>query len=73
MTPSSTKPDSGVTGTAVAVIAKETDSCFRVGTITPGIEAFLVTAGLQGGFRSNQFLPRVTTQGGVAVLPVSDQ
>ena len=56
------------------VVTNDTDSCFGMTTtITNSIEPFLVTVVLQGGFRTNQRLPRVTTQQGVAVLPISDQ
>ena len=56
------------------LVTNDTDSCFGMTTtITNSIEPFLVTVVLQGGFRTNQRLPRVTTQQGVAVLPISDQ
>ena len=56
------------------LVTNDTDSCFGLTTIiTNSIEPFLVTVVLQGGFRTNQRLPRVTTQQGVAVLPISDQ
>ena len=56
------------------VVTNDTDSCFGMTTTTTNnIEPFLVTVVLQGGFRTNQRLPRVTTQQGVAVLPISDQ
>ena len=56
------------------LVTNDTDSCFGMTTpITNSIEPFLVTVVLQGGFRTNQRLPRVTTQRGVAVLPISDQ
>ena len=79
MEPSSTKPNSGVTLTTnVYFITKDTDSCFsQVSTwrllVTLGIKSFPVTANLQGSPRANQRLPRVTTQWGAAVLPISDQ
>ena len=75
MVSSSTKPNSGVTIKAVVfIVTKYTDSCFRMVTInTNSIEPFLVTVVLQGGLRTNQWLPLVTTQWGVAVLPISDQ
>ena len=61
-------------GAIVLVVTNDTDSCFGMTTsITNSIEPFLVTVVLQGGFRTNQRLPRVTTQRGVAVLPISDQ
>ena len=72
---SSTKPNSRVTGPAiVSVVTNDTDPGFgflRFTTIS--IESFLVTVVLQGGLRTNQRLPRVTTQWDVAVLPISDQ
>ena len=56
------------------LVTNDTDSCFGMTTTTTNsIEPFLVTVVLQGGFRTNQRLPRVTTQQGVAVLPISDQ
>ena len=71
---SSTKPDSGVTSRAViSLISNDTNACSRMGTIEQGIEPFLVAIDLQGGLWTNQLLPRVTTQCGAAVLPVSDQ
>ena len=72
---SSTKPNSGVTSRAVVfIVTKYTDSCFRWERITTNsIEPFLVTVVLQGGLRTNQWLPLITTQWGVAVLPISDQ
>ena len=72
---SSTKPNSGVASKAVVLfVTKYTDSCFRKArSTTNSIEPFLVTVVLQGGLRTNQWLPLVTTQWGVAVLPISDQ
>ena len=60
----STKPDSGVTGIAVVlVVTKDANSCFAVlFAVTLGVKSFPVTVELQGGFRTNQRLPRVTTQ-----------
>ena len=56
------------------LVTNDTDSCFGMTTTTTNsIEPFLVTVVLQGGFRTNQRLPRVTTQQGAAVLPISDQ
>ena len=58
----------------VAVVTNDTDSCFgTANTTTNSIEPFLVTVVLQGSLRTNQRLPGVTTQWGVAVLPISDQ
>ena len=73
---SSTKSNSRVTSSAIVfVVTNDTDSCFGIiRTITNScIKSFLVTVELQGGLRTNQWLPRVTTQWGVAVLPISDQ
>ena len=72
---SSAKPNSRVArGAIVLLVTNDTDSCFGFKTlITNSIEPFLVTVFLQGGLRTNQRLPRVTTQWGVAVLPISDQ
>ena len=72
----STKPDSRIAGITFVkfIISQNTDSC--PGTLFQsryGIESFLVTAELQGDLRANQRLPRVTTQWGAAVLPISDQ
>ena len=71
----STKPDSGVTGTASPLlVTKDTDSCFRTGSIaTYGVEPFFFTIGLQRGLRANQAFPRVQTQRSGAVFAVSDQ
>ena len=56
------------------VVTNDTDSCFGLTTIiTNSIERFLVKVVLQGCIRTNHRLPRVTTQRGVAVLPISDQ
>ena len=54
--PSSTKPNSGATGTAVGLmVTKETDSCSTIILpITPGVKSFLVTVVLQGGIKTNQ-------------------
>ena len=75
MISSSTKPNSRVTGSAIApVVSNDTDPGFgRIRSFTNSIKSFLVTSGLQGGLRTNQWLPRVTTQWGSAVLPISDQ
>ena len=72
---SSAKSNSRVTrGAYVFVVTNDTDSCFgRERISTNSIEPFLVTFALQGCLRTNQWLPRVTTQWGVAVLPISDQ
>ena len=72
---SSTKPNSGVTScTAVVVITKDTDSCFaKVTSVRHTVKPFLVTVGLQRAWRSNQWLPRVTTQWGGAVITIGDQ
>ena len=73
---SSTKPNSRVTGIAIFfIITNDTDSRFRIiaRITTNSIEPFVATVVLQGGIRTNQWLPRVTTQRGVAVLPISDQ
>ena len=63
-------------GAIVLVVTNDPYSCFGKTTIkiiTNSIEPFLVTVFLQGGLRTNQRLPRVTTQWGAAVLPISDQ
>ena len=77
MPSSSAKSNSRVArGAIVLLVTNDTDSCFGITTVritTNSIEPFLVTVFLQGGIRTNQQLPRVTTQRGVAVLPVSDQ
>ena len=73
---SSTKSNSRVTqGATVLVVTNDPDSCFGFKRIivTNNIEPFFVTVVLQGGLRTNQQLPRVTTQWGGAVLPISDQ
>ena len=61
-------------GAIVLLVTNDTDSCFGLTTIiTNSIEPFLVTVFLQGGLRTNQRLPLVTTQWGAPVLPISDQ
>ena len=73
---SSTKPDSGVTASAVVfLITNDTDSCFRsivVDTVL-NVEPFPVAVGLQRRLRTNQCFPRVPTQGSGAVFAVSNQ
>ena len=75
MISSSTKSNSRVTrGAIVFLVTNDTDSCFgKARIITNSIESILVTVVLQGGIRTNQWLPLVTTQWGAAVLPISDQ
>ena len=75
MFPASSKPDSGVTVWAVGfVVSKDTNSGFgMIAFSTNCVEPFLVTAGLQGSFGTNQCLPSVKTQWGGAVFPVSNQ
>ena len=75
MISSSTKSNSRVTrGAIVFLVTNDTDSCFgKARIITNSIESILVTVVLQGGFRTNQWLPLVTTQWGAAVFPISDQ
>ena len=71
---SSTKPDSGITPvTMVSFVTKDTDSCFGKATLSPSVEAFLVTVRLQGSFRPGERLPRVPSQRGGAVLSVGNQ
>ena len=72
---SSAKSNSRVTrGACFLVVTDDTDSCFGKTRFTRNsIKPFLVTVVLQGCLRTNQWLPRVTTQWGVAVLPISDQ
>ena len=67
-----TKSDSGITRIAsIPIIAKDTDSSFT--TAADRIESFPIAVVLQRPLRTNQCLPRVTTQWGSVVLPVSDQ
>ena len=72
---SSTKPNSRVTGPAiVSVVTNDTDPGFgSFPFTTSSTESFLVTFVLQGGIRTNQWLPRVMTQWGGVVMPMSDQ
>ena len=72
---SSAKSNSRVARAAIVlVVTNDTDSGFgRCRLCTNSIESFLVTVELQGGLRSNQWLPSVTTQRCAAVLPISDQ
>ena len=59
---------------AVLLVTNDTDSCLGITRFTTNsIEPFLVTVFLQGGLRTNQRLPLVTTQWGAPVLPISDQ
>ena len=44
------------------VISKDADSCLSIGAGTGRIEPLLVAPSLQGSLRTNQLLPRVTTQ-----------
>ena len=75
MISSSTKPNSRLTASAIAVVVtNDTDPGFgRTGMFTNSIETFLVTVELQGGLRTNQWLPRIKTQWGSAVLSITDQ
>ena len=58
----------------ILIVTKDTNSSFaQHGVNSSRVEPFLVTVGLQWALWSSQRLPRVTTQWGVAVLPVSDQ
>ena len=56
MISSSTKPNSRLTGSAIAVVVtNDTDPGFgRTRMFTNSIETFLVTVELQGGLRTNQ-------------------
>ena len=71
----SAKSNSRVARAAIVlVVTNDTDSGFGRCRLCPNsIESFLVTVELQGGLRTNQWLPLVTTQWGAAVLPISDQ
>ena len=70
--PFSTKPNSRVTTNAIIfIVTKDTDSCFAI--VTRSIKPFFVAVGLQGALGTNKRLPRVTTQWGEVVVPVSDQ
>ena len=75
MLPSCTKPNPGVARAAVIlVVSCDADSCFGKNRPTiDNIEPFFVTVMLQRGLRANKLLPRVTTQWGASVFPVSDQ
>lgn len=73
---SSTKPDSGVTATAVVfLITNNADSCFRSNAVASvlNVEPLLVAVGLQRRLRTNQRFPPVPTQGSGTVFAVSDQ
>ena len=72
---SSAKSNSRVARVAIVLlVTNDTDSGFgRCRPFTNSIESFLVTVALQGGLRTNQWLPSVTTQRCAAVLPISDQ
>ena len=71
----SAKSNSRVTRAAIVFfVTNDTDSCFGTAFMTTkSIKSFLVTVELQGGLRTNQRLPCVTTQWGAAVLPISYQ
>ena len=73
--PSCTKPNPGVARAAVIlVVSNDTDSCFgKNRPVTDNIEPFCVTVMLQRGLWANKLLPRVTTQWGTSVFPLSDQ
>ena len=69
---SCTKPDSRIASPAVIfLVSNDADSCFWVTTFN--IEPFLVAVLLQGGLRTDNLLPRVTTQRSDTVFFVSDQ
>ena len=75
---SCTKPYSRITVAAVVwliIVTNDTDSCLYLGmnTARPSVESFFVAVTLQGALRANQCLPRITTQWGTAVLPISNQ
>ena len=55
MSSSSTKPDSGVTGTAIILlVTKDTNPCFRPGVVgRKHVEPFFVAVGLQGRLGAN--------------------
>lgn len=58
----------------ILLIGGEADSCFGLPrVVSHRIETFFAAVGLQGGLWANQPLPRVTTQWGGAVFPVSDK
>ena len=72
---SCTKSNPGVARQAVILVVRsDTDSSFGViRPTTDHIEPFRVTVNLQRGLWANKLLPRVTTQWGASVFPVSDQ
>ena len=61
---SSTKPDSGVTGTTIILIVTEdANSCFGSVTVAAdSVEPLVVTVGLQRSLGTNQRLSLVATQ-----------
>ena len=75
MITSRAEPDSGVTiTTGVFIVSKDPNSCswpLKGGSYH--IETFLVTVMLQRCLWSNKLLPRMTTERGATILPVSDQ
>ena len=76
MPSSGTKTDSGIRSTAVILfITNDTDSSFGAMFMqwTHKVEPFFVTIWLQGCRRTEQRLPRVATQWGVAVITISNQ
>ena len=66
------KPNSGISVRAIFA-TNYTDSGSSRITVLMNIEPCLGTTGSQEGIRTNQRLPRVRTQRGVAVFSVSDQ
>ena len=56
------------------LISDDSNSNPRLNAIThPRIEAFLITAALEGGVGTNQLLPCITTQRGSTVLTVTNE
>ena len=61
---SSTKPDSGVTGTTnILIVTEDANSCFGSVTVAAdSVEPLVVTVGLQRSLGTNQRLSLVATQ-----------
>ena len=72
---SSTKPDSGVAGDAIIfIVAHNAYPCLGwTGIVTQNIETFSFAVLLQGGLKTDQFLPFVATQIGGTVFTILNQ
>ena len=74
------EPNPIITGSAaILAVTQNSNPCFGPNQVTPVfrrlfyIKSFFVAIGLQWNLRTNQPLPRVTTQWGCTVFAISDQ